>query len=188
MLHDAAVDVGLAPLEVERVFPGGISDILAFHSAEADRQMLEALPAEKLAALKVRERIALLVRTRLEQAEPHKEAIRRAVAHLALPTQLSTGAGSLWRTVDAMWLAAGDTATDFNFYTKRILLAKVYVATLYHWLEDESDEHQESWEFLERRIAEVLKAGKSLADAKTKLEAYGDRFVQFLAHRRAGAR
>ena len=49
------------------------------------------------------------------------------------------GAKLMYRTVDAMWRAAGDTSTDFNFYTKRGILAGVYGSTAMRWFNDTSD-------------------------------------------------
>ena len=68
----------------------------------------------------------------------------------------------LYRTVDAIWYAAGDNATDFNFYTKRALLAGVYSSTVLYWLNDKSAGCADSWSFLDRRIDEVMQVPKLL--------------------------
>ncbi len=188
MLHRAAREAGLPELEADRLFPGGVMDVLDLHAAEADRMMLEALPQSTLKTLKIRERIAALVRTRLEQAEPHKEALRRAVAVSLLPPHIPTATKTLWRTMDAMWRAAGDTSSDFNYYSKRLLLSKVYTSTFLFWLNDASDGHADSWAFLDRRIAAVLTFGKTLADAKSRTESWGDKAAEFLRQRTAGRR
>lgn len=159
-------------------FPGGVMEVLDFFIAEADRAMLEALPAATLQPMKIRERIAALVRTRLEQQLPHREAIRRATALYMLPGNYPHLWKTLHRTVDAMWIAAGDTATDFNWYSKRLLLAKVYSATLMVWLRDDSEGQQDSWAFLDRRIAGVLAIGKTVGKAKEKAESLGDFITQ----------
>ena len=78
-------------------------------------------------SVKIRERIATAVMTRLAVLQPHKEAARRAAALLTPAACMpALGAKLMYRTVDAMWRAAGDTSTDFNFYTKRGILAGVY--------------------------------------------------------------
>jgi ubiquinone biosynthesis protein COQ9 len=104
----------------------------------------------------VRERIAAGVRTRLALLEPHREAVRRALALLALPQNLGLGLRLLYDTVDAVWYAAGDTATDFNFYTKRGLLAGVLAATTLYWLDDRSPGGEQTEAFLQRRLADVM--------------------------------
>ena len=97
------------------------------------------------------------MRTRLEQASSHKEAVRRGLSYLALPGNTKLAASSLYRTVDHIWHACGDQSTDFNFYTKRGLLAAVYTSTLLYWLDDVSEDHTDTWAFLDRRIADVMR-------------------------------
>jgi len=161
LLDRAAEDLGVAPGEARRLFPGGAAELAGFFVAEADRRMVEAFAAKGGAELRIRERIALAVRLRLEHAAAHREAVRRTLAFYALPQNAAAGLASLYRTVDAIWRAAGDTATDFNFYTKRALLAGVYGATLLYWLEDRSEGSTATWRFLDRRIEDVMRIQKA---------------------------
>ncbi|MEQ9641208.1 MAG: COQ9 family protein [Alphaproteobacteria bacterium] len=143
------------------LFPGGAADLLGFYLVEADRRMVEALEQVDLPAMKIRQRIAAAIRLRLEQAEPERETVRRTLATLALPGHAGLGLRSLYRTVDAIWRACGDTATDFNFYTKRGLLAGVYSSTLLFWLNDGSPGYENTWAFLDRRIEQVMTIQKA---------------------------
>ncbi len=150
---DAGLGVDMAP----RAFPGGIPDLVD-HSADwADRRMLEELANLDLAAMRVRDRVAAGVKARLQVLVPYREATRRALAYLALPPNAPMAARLTWRTVDAIWYAAGDEAADFNYYTKRGLLLPVYTATVLYWLSDQSEDSAATWAFLDRRIAEVMK-------------------------------
>ncbi len=159
-LDAAAQDIGLTPSDVDRLCPGGPKDAVSAYIAWTDRRMIDALAGMDLSRMKVRERIILAVRTRLELVELEKEAIRRAMSAIAMPGAIDIGPKSLYRTVDAIWRAAGDTSTDFNFYTKRGLLAAVYSATLLYWLDDRSPGHEATWSFLDRRIADVMRIPK----------------------------
>lgn len=156
-LQAGARDIGLSPAEAANAFPGGPVEMIEFMSTEADQRMLEALEREDVAALKVRERVAVGVRRRLELYVSDREAIRRALAVLALPQNGPLALRLLYRTVDAIWYAAGDTATDFNFYTKRALLAGVYASTVLTWLDDRTSGCEETWRFLDRRIADTMR-------------------------------
>ena len=178
-LQRAAGDLGLDAATAVNAFPGGAAELIAFHSAEADRRMLEELQPMDLPAMRVRDRIAAVVRLRLEQNAAHREAIRRALAFLALPQNGPLALKCLYRTVDAMWYAAGDTSTDYNFYTKRLLLSGVYSSTLLFWLNDESEGSAETWAFLARRIDEVLKVGGSLGKGVKALLDVPDRLFRF---------
>lgn len=155
-----AEDAGLDAAAAMRAFPGGQRDMIAWHLRQADRHMAEALADMDLGSLKIRERIATAVRTRLEQHMSHRDAIRKALTFLALPQNAPMAAQALYRTVDEMWHAAGDTSTDWNFYSKRGLLAGVYSSTVLYWLNDKSEGFEDTWAFLDRRIADVLKIPK----------------------------
>ncbi len=159
-IRAGAGDVGVDRVTARRAFPGGIADVLALWSAEGDRRMLEELERRDLASMRVRERLATAVRLRLERDRDHREALRLALAHAALPSNAPQAMRALWRTVDAMWRAAGDEATDFNFYTKRGLLAAVYASTLFYWLEDGSEGGAATWAFLDRRISDAMRLPK----------------------------
>src|SRR5207237_5669709 len=105
--------------------------------------------------LKTREKVALAVRLRLSANTAHREAIRRALTILALPVNAPLATRLLYRTVDAVWYATGDRSTDYNFYTKRMLLAGVYGTTLLYWINDKSPDSTETSPFLARQIAHV---------------------------------
>lgn len=162
----AADRLALPRGEADRLFPGGGLDVLAFLSERADVRMVEALEKAGIGTLKIRERIKLAVRTRIELHTGPKETARRALALLALPLNAPLGLKLLYKTVDAMWYAAGDTSADFNFYTKRATLAGVYSSTLLYWLNDRSPDDQATWEFLDRRIENVMSFEKFKARAK----------------------
>jgi ubiquinone biosynthesis protein COQ9 len=159
-LRKAAAKLGHDESQLDALFPGGARDAVACFSAWADRETEKALARKKLAALKVRERIALGVKTRLDILAPHREAVRRMLAFLALPANLPLAARLLYRTTDAIWFAAGDRATDFSFYTKRGLLAGVYASTTLYWLDDKSKDGAAASAFLDRRIGEVMRIPK----------------------------
>ena len=154
-------DLGFDLAEARRLYPGGAEEVADFFVAEADRLMTEELERLDLKSMRIRERIATAVRVRLEQQAPHREAIRRALALQVMPQRgLGTMRG-LYRTVDLMWRAAGDEASDFNFYSKRLLLAGVYSSTVLVWLNDKSEGFAATWAFLDRRIDDVMKIQKA---------------------------
>lgn len=155
---------GISRGEADLLFPRGIRDVAEQFGRWADERMQERIAVEPgFARWRVRDKIAFAVRARLEALAPYREAMRRLMVWYALPTHVHLGLLRLYRTVDQMWYAAGDTATDFNFYTKRGLLAGVVKATTLFWLEDESHNSRATWDFLDRRIADVLKLGKSIS-------------------------
>jgi ubiquinone biosynthesis protein COQ9 len=158
---------GIEPGEAGLLFPAGLRDVIDLFGATIDAAMQKKIDAQPgFARMKVREKVAFGVRARLEALQPYREAMRRLVYWYALPLHAPLGLKRLYKTVDLIWRAAGDMATDFNFYTKRMLLAAVLKTTMLFWFDDESPGCRDSWEFLDRRIGEVLKIGKTISLAK----------------------
>lgn len=158
-LRAGIADAGVAPGLARALFPRGAIDLaLAFH-LRGDALMVARLATEDLAALRFRDRIARAVRLRLEVAED-KEAVRRGTTLFALPQHAVDGAKAIWGTADAIWNALGDTQKDFSWYTKRATLSGVYGSTVLFWLGDDSQGHQATWEFLDRRIEDVMQIEK----------------------------
>jgi ubiquinone biosynthesis protein COQ9 len=163
-LTRAGTDAGVGCEMMLHLFPEGPASLVQFFSGWNDAEMERLLAREKLAEMKVRDRIAAAVLTRLEILKRHKEAARRAAAFLLLPVNAALGAKLLYQTVDAMWRAVGDTSTDFNFYTKRAILAGVYSTTLMRWFNDEDG--TSTREFLSARIENVMQFEKFKAQIR----------------------
>jgi ubiquinone biosynthesis protein COQ9 len=172
VLRKAGAEAGVASTDLARLFEDGPVSLIEFYSTSTDAEMEKRLAAMDLKAMKIRARIAAAVRTRLAILKPHKEAARRAAALLSLPMHAALGAKLVYRTVDAMWRAAGDTATDFNFYTKRGILAGVYGSTAMRWFNDTSEDEAPTEEFLAARIETVMQFEKFKAKAKEALAGF----------------
>ncbi|MGB8813988.1 MAG: COQ9 family protein [Paracoccaceae bacterium] len=161
-LRAAMTDSGVAPQLAPALFPRGVVDLaLAYHQA-GDVAMQERLAATDLAAMRYRDRVAAGVRYRLEACDD-KEVVRRGSAFFALPQHAADGVRAIWGTADAIWRALGDTSTDLNWYSKRATLSAVYSATVLFWLGDDSPGHHATWDFLDRRIENVMQIEKMKA-------------------------
>lgn len=164
-LRAAASDSGVAPGLARALFPrGGVDLALAYHR-RGDAMMRARLEETDLAAMRYSERVTAAVRTRLEAIDD-KEAVRRGATLFALPNHAADGVRAVWGTADAIWTALGDTSTDINWYTKRATLSGVYSATVLFWLGDDSTGHATTWEFLDRRIADVMRIEKLKAKVR----------------------
>ncbi|MXO96410.1 COQ9 family protein [Erythrobacter aquimaris] len=159
-LEMAADQMG-ADIDVARLaFKGGAIDMVFAWIEAVDMVMAAAFPEEKVAQMKIRERIRSLVQFRLDAVEGQEEALRRALAIMAMPQNAPASAKRGWQTADLMWRLAGDAATDYNHYTKRAILASLYGATLAVFVEDDSEGKAETKAFLDRRIEGVMKFEK----------------------------
>lgn len=165
---DAARDIaaeaaGVDPDVALLAFPGGAVEMIDAWFAHIDAAMAAAVPAERLAGMKIRDRIAAQVEARLEAMRPAREALRRALAILAMPQNIGRAARLGWRTVDLIWRRAGDTAVDYNHYTKRGILLGVYGSTVTIFLDDDSDDLADTRGFLRRRIDGIMRFEKAKA-------------------------
>jgi ubiquinone biosynthesis protein COQ9 len=168
--------LGIGEAECVALFPGGPRDLVAQFSRWADRRMLARLDHLELDGMKIHERVAAAVMARLEGLALHREAARHALAVLAWPLNAPLAARLLYETVDAIWFAVGDEATDFSFYTKRTMLAGIYAATTLYWLEDRSANFTETRAFLDRRLREVAILPRWRAKLASRLEAVSNPF------------
>lgn len=172
-LRQALVAIGEHPDDGPIYFSGGTGEMIGAFCALADERMEQAAVAADLAAYRVPQRVKAVIELRFEQNRPHKEAIRRALAWLALPMNAALAVRMTAATVDAIWHAAGDTSADFAWYTKRGILAGVYSSTLLFWLRDSSDEDADTFAFLDRRLADVARIGKIRRKIEDRLKGFG---------------
>lgn len=161
-ISDSGVDDGLARLAFPR---GGVDMAISFHRM-MDKRLGEDLRPGDLATMRIRDRVTHCVRRRIELVAPHREAVRRGAGLFALPVYAPEGARLMWETADLIWTQCGDTATDYNWYTKRAILSSVYSATVLYWLGDQDPNAVATWNFLDRRIENVMQFEKTKAQLR----------------------
>ena len=155
-IQEAGVDAGLALL----AFPEGVRDLLDVFWAAHDTALVQEISLRNLHNLRLSERVTGALKIYLELLRPHREGVRRALAVQALPANVPGALAQLYRTVDAIWCAAGDQSTDFNFYSKRAVLAAVVASIVTHWLGESGTDADAMDAFIERRVANVLQFEK----------------------------
>jgi ubiquinone biosynthesis protein COQ9 len=163
-VDSAAAQLGIAPAVARLAFPKGQAAMVDAYVAGVDAAMAAHFTPEVIGALKIRERIRALVWFRLQAMGPAREAVRSALAILAMPQNAVKGLSIGWRSADLMWRLAGDNSTDFNHYTTRLTLSALYAATLLAWLDDQSDGWADTAAFLDRRIGDVMRFEKWKAE------------------------
>jgi ubiquinone biosynthesis protein COQ9 len=163
-IDSAAGQLGVDPLQARLAMPKGQAAMIDLYIQEVDRALEAYFTPEQLAKLKIRDKIRALVWRRLEIMGPAREAMRRALAILAMPQNLPLALRISWRSTDLMWRIAGDISTDFNHYTKRMTLGAVYGSTLLVWLDDQSEGWADTAAFLDRRIDGVMRFEKFKAE------------------------
>lgn len=163
-VDSAAQELGVDPVQARLAIPKSQTGMIDVYIQEVDRALEAWFTPKRLAGMKIREKIRALVWHRLEIMGPAREAVRRALAILAIPQNIPLALRIGSRTADLMWRIAGDTSTDFNHYTKRLSLGAVYGSTLLVWLDDQSEGWTETGAFLDRRINDVMRFEKLKSD------------------------
>lgn len=186
-VHAAADEAGVDRDVAKLAFKDNAIDMIDAWIDSIDLELAHRLSAEKLAAMKIRDRITALLATRLEIMAPDRESLRRAMAIMAMPQNLVRSAKIGWRSADRMWRLAGDTASDFNHYTKRMTLSAVYASTLSVFVNDDSDNFADARAFLDRRIDNVMQFEKVKFQAKQRQE-YVPSLSRFIGRLRYPAR
>lgn len=158
----AAVNAGFDKTMADALFPGRLKDAASHFSDWADRLMLEKLSKMDPGPLRVRDKIHLAVMTRFEILQPWKEAVRASSAFWGVPYRAPMAARIVWRTADRIWVWAGDTSRDYNYYTKRGLLSGILGSATFFWLSQPGDDRGNLSDFLDRRIESVMALGRKL--------------------------
>ncbi len=155
-----------AKASAEKEFPDGVTGLIRHFSFWADDEMEAKLAKSRKKPDRVRDKVTLGVWTRLELLRPYKQAVSSSLSYMSRPTRNFILPKLVWQTADRIWQYADDTSTDYNRYTKRILLSGVITATTLYWLNDKSDGHEKTKVFLDRRIDNVLDIGRKLSTLK----------------------
>ncbi|MBV7394879.1 COQ9 family protein [Mameliella sediminis] len=161
----AVSDAGVDPVVACGLFPRGAVDLAVAYHKRGDAEMLRRIAAADLDDMRFRDKVAFAVRARIEAVDD-REAVRRGTTLFALPLYAPDGARLIWGTADAIWTALGDTSRDFNWYTKRATLSGVYSSTVLYWLGDDSLGAEATWDFLDRRIEDVMRFEKFKAQVR----------------------
>ena len=159
-VRNALTSMGLAGDDAVLMFPNGAGEMIESAFALMDQRMADEAAVSDVAAYRLTARVRAIIAIRLEQTRGNKEAIRRALSWLSLPIHAPIAARITAATVNAIWHAAGDTSADFSWYTKRGILTAVYGSTLLYWLNDHSEDDEDTLHFLDRRLAGVGRIGK----------------------------
>lgn len=186
-IDSAADELGIDRDRARLAFPSDPPHMIDAWIDGIDAAMAAHFTPGKVAAMKIRDRIRGMIWWRLEMTGSAREAVRSALSILAMPQNVPLALKTGWRSADRMWRLAGDTATDFNHYSKRLILSGVYTSTLLAWLDDDSEGWAETAAFLDRRLADVMKFEKLKADWRGSAERRPS-LTRFLARLRYPAR
>lgn len=158
----AVRDCDMDPVVARGLCPRGALDLAVLYHQQGDDVMAERMHSPEFAAMRIRDKVSFAIRARLEAVED-RELVQRGTTLFALPQNAGDGAKLIWGTADRIWSEMGDTSRDLNWYSKRATLSAVYSSVVLYWLGDQSEGHSATWEFLDRRIENVMQFEKTKA-------------------------
>ena len=146
-LKQAGQATGETPQSLKRLFPNGITCAISAWQAWLDEQTVQRVRLQGWQSERIRDKVAQGAWTRLELIGEHHEAFQRATRQRLWHPRIVMQ--DLWRTADTLWTLAGDTAQDYNHYTKRLLLAKLLFKTTLSYLGDTSTGYTDTRTYLD---------------------------------------
>ena len=84
---------------------------------------------------------------------------RKFFKKILKPNLIVSSNKTLFKIADEIWFLAGDKSTDYNYYTKRIILMNIYAITFFFFVFDNSKDLERTKKFLDKEISAVLKFG-----------------------------
>lgn len=157
VFHIAVEEAGIDFSDAIKACPRQCLDLAIAYFRRGDDLMAEKLQGSDISQLRYSYRVAKAIRLRLSVMAEHRVATRKAVALFSQCRSAGVGACVIWRTTDSIWEGLGDSSEDINWYTKRLILSTVYSASLLYWLGDSSSESENTWDFIDRRIDDVMR-------------------------------
>ena len=124
--------------EIIALFPEGYLSLVELYLEEINTLMTLQSKKINLIQLRVHERIRVIIILRLKIMLKEKKLVSRTYLHLLLPQNYKLALKNLYKTVDQMWFLAGDNSTDFNFYSKRVILASIYASVMMHFVNNDN--------------------------------------------------
>ena len=125
------IEAGVKSTDLTFFFKNDYKKILEFSLKELNKINENRIKKINIINLPLNKRIKKILMMRINIINEDKDFYKKTFYHLMLPQNLKILKANLYRSVDNMWYIAGDNSTDFNFYTKRIILATIYTNALH---------------------------------------------------------
>ncbi|XP_058108665.1 uncharacterized protein LOC131251750 [Magnolia sinica] len=172
-LISGARDVGLSP-SVVGSFARKEAALIEYFMDDCLQKLIDRIDEEEdLTNLILSKRLAKLIRIRLEMQAPYISKWPQALSIQAQPPNITTSFKQRAMLVDEIWHAAGDHASDIDWYVKRTVLGGIYSTSEVYMVTDHSPEFRDTWSFLDRRIKDAFDLQKTIQEATYLAEAVG---------------
>ncbi|MBL6675336.1 MAG: COQ9 family protein [Alphaproteobacteria bacterium] len=167
-LENISKRYGLNINEIELLFPEGNIDLIKFTLEQLNKELEEYCKKIDLIRLPVHKRIKKVLLSKISLMNKNKLFYRSIFLNLLIPKKNFSLSNQLYNSVDQIWFIAGDSSTDFNFYTKRLILSGIYSRVMLFFFNNNNQEE------LENILDESLKRVSKIPEIKSKLKIFKD--------------
>ena len=120
------------------LFPEGYKQMLKLSLDYLNYELENICNQYDFIRIPIHKRIKKIIMTKINFMNKHKEFYKRTFYFLLIPMNYKLLTAYLFKTVNLMWYIAGDNSTDFNFYTKRMILSGVYSSVILHFISNDN--------------------------------------------------
>ena len=157
---------GLNTDETDLLFPQGNIDLIKFALEQLNNDLEVYCRQIDLIRLPIHKRIRKVLLSKISLMNKDKPFYRTIFLNLLIPKKNFSLSSQLYNSVDQLWFIAGDSSTDFNFYTKRLILSGIYSRVMLFFFNNNNQEE------LENILDESLKRVSKIPEIKSKLKIF----------------
>ena len=158
--------------EINLLFPGGKNEFLHFVLEQLNIDLENYCKKLDLIRLPVHKRIRKILLSKIYIMNKEKKFYKKIFLSLLIPKRKFSLPIKLYKSVDQIWFIAGDTSVDFNFYTKRLILASIYSRVIFFFFNNNNQT------LLEDLLDSSLKRVSKIPELKTKFNIFKDYLPQ----------
>ncbi len=181
VLEKSILESNLKPEHKELIFEEGVLSALEFYFNQIIQNLAQKIEShQNFSDLKIRQKIKFSVLEIFKYQTDHKLATSRILSFYFDiknftksnygPKPFSLAFKNLYRFSDQIWYLIGDKSTDYNFYTKRLVLSKLIAKSSKIFVDDVTTDLQKTSQAIDNEIENIMKFEKAKSQIKQNVE------------------
>lgn len=168
---------GVEKSDLVTFFQYDYKELLKYSLEELNNSLEKEINKINIINYSLNKRIKKILMLRFNILNNDKEFYKKTFYHLLIPSNNKIMKSSLYKSVDTMWYLAGDNSTDFNFYTKRLILAVIYVNALFVLFNKNFDEVESNIDRNLKKISIIPKIKDRISFIKDNIPVFFKSFL-----------
>ncbi len=168
---------GVEKSDLVTYFQYDYKELLKYSLEELNNSLEKEINKINIINYSLNKRIKKILMLRFNILNNDKEFYKKTFYHLLIPSNNKIMKSSLYKSVDTMWYLAGDNSTDFNFYTKRLILVVIYVNALFVLFNKNFDEVESNIDRNLKKISKIPKIKDRISFIKDNIPVFFKSFL-----------